>query len=183
VKLNIGCGANHLDGYVNIDADPELKPDLVLDIGKDKLPFSENSIDEIVTSHTIEHIPRQLHFHVFNEINRVLKVGGDLFVSFPDFARVSDHYLNNKRGQKKTWETVIFGRRLNNWDCHVCAMVTSDFVNFLKECGFSEIRTAWEENTDFNSLVLAKKAFTLIDKSDILRKEVVERASIRSNAP
>ena len=174
MKLNLGCGANKLEGYTNIDANKDLDPDLVLDLGKDKLPFPTGSVDEIVTSHTVEHIPRAFHFHLFNEINRVLRIGGTLFVSFPDFENVSRHYLNNSQGRKELWETVIFGRRLDPWDCHVCAMVTKDFINFLKECGFHQIRAAFEEGGDSYSLVYAVKSFTLIDKSDILRREVVE---------
>ena len=174
MKLNLGCGANKLAGYINIDANKDLEPDLVLVLGKDKLPYETDSVDEIVSSHTIEHIPRQLHFQIFNEVNRVLKPGGTLFVSFPDFGRLANHYVENKSGKKETWETMIFGRRLDAWDCHVCAMITKDFTNFLKECGFHEIRTAFEEGTDYYSLVYAVKSFTLVDKSDILRKEVVE---------
>ncbi len=174
MKLNLGCGANKLFGYTNIDANPEMKPDLVLTLGKDKLPYQTESVEAIVSSHTIEHIPRQLHFNIFNEINRVLKVGGTLFFSFPDFAKLSELYVSNSRGLRQDWEKMIFGRRLDAWDCHVCAMITSDFVNFLKECGFSNIRVSNEEGAEYYSLVYAEKAFTLRDKSEIIRREVIE---------
>ncbi len=174
MKLNIGCGANKLDGYINIDANPAMEADLTLDVGKSKLPYETASVDEVVSSHTIEHIPRALHWNMFNEINRVLRVGGSLFISFPDFESASRMYVSNFQGRKDVWESVIFGRRLDPWDCHVCAMITKDFVNFLKECGFHQIRTAFEEGGDCYVLVYAEKAFTLTDKADILRKEVVE---------
>lgn len=174
MKLNIGCGANKLYGYTNIDANPLMEADLTLDVSTKKLPYQTESVDEVVSSHTIEHIPRTQHFHVFNEINRVLKVGGSLFISFPDFERLASHYVNNKQGHKLQWETMIFGRRLDAWDCHVCAMIPKDFINFLKECGFKDFQSANEEGTDYYSLIYAIKGFTLVDKSDILKREVVE---------
>ena len=57
IKLNLGCGDKILLGYINIDAQEEIKgkkPDLVADATKlDK--FADNSVDEILTVHVIEH--------------------------------------------------------------------------------------------------------------------------------
>jgi len=82
VKLNLGCGFNKIDGYVNIDSDPEVIPDLLRNIERG-LPFSDSVVDEIFTSHTLEHInPDLIHF-VISECWRVLKNGGLLKVIVP----------------------------------------------------------------------------------------------------
>src|SRR6266850_2009134 len=34
MKLNIGCGENKLEGYVNVDIEESVKPDLAIDVRK-----------------------------------------------------------------------------------------------------------------------------------------------------
>ena len=47
------------------------------------MPFSDNTIDEILSEHTLEHVtPDQIHFVMF-EFWRVLKKGGRLKVVVP----------------------------------------------------------------------------------------------------
>ena len=70
MKLNIGCGKNKLKGFINLDISPNVAPDIVRDIERG-LPFGDNTFDEAVSSHTLEHI-RDLIF-VMNEIWRVCK--------------------------------------------------------------------------------------------------------------
>lgn len=81
-KLNIGCGPDKKDGYINIDYDSTFNPDIVRDIEKG-LPFDDNSVDEIFCSHVLEHV-KDLIF-VMNEFWRVLKSGGKLFILVPPY--------------------------------------------------------------------------------------------------
>lgn len=55
IRLNLGCGRNIREGWVN--ADRSLLPgvDVVVDLEKE-LPFADDSADEILLSHVIEHI-------------------------------------------------------------------------------------------------------------------------------
>ena len=80
MKLNLGCGKNKLDGYINIDKSAEVEPDLCHDITVG-LPFETSEIDEVRAFDILEHIPPGKVIHVINEIWRVLKPGG-LFEHF-----------------------------------------------------------------------------------------------------
>jgi len=80
MKLNLGCGRKSLAGYINIDSDGGVQPDVVRDIERG-LPFSDNSVDEIFASHIFEHI-KDLVF-VMNECFRVLKPGGVMKIIAP----------------------------------------------------------------------------------------------------
>lgn len=111
VKLNIGGGKGHekIPGWQIVDLRDTA--DLRLDISKDRLPFPDNSVDVIFTSHTLEHIqPNSLGF-VLDEFYRVIKPGGLREVSggemvyeggivriiVPDIALACRAYIDNNR--------------------------------------------------------------------------------------
>jgi len=82
-KLNLGCGMKKKKGFVGIDIRPFEGVDHVLDVGKDKLPFEDNSIRYILADHLLEHLyPEQL-FYCIEECWRVLKPTGVLHVRVP----------------------------------------------------------------------------------------------------
>ena len=56
MKLNLGCGSKILDGYTNVDKFDYYKPDVVHDLETFPYPFENNSVDEILISHVLEHI-------------------------------------------------------------------------------------------------------------------------------
>ena len=56
MKLNLGSGSKILDGYTNVDKYDYYKPDVVHDLEIFPYPFKDNSIDEILLSHVLEHI-------------------------------------------------------------------------------------------------------------------------------
>ena len=58
MKINIGSGFKRIEGFLNIDSDPGVSPDYVinLDDPKVKLPFDDSSVSEIKAHHILEHI-------------------------------------------------------------------------------------------------------------------------------
>ena len=82
MKLNIGSGLTRMDGFTNVDyvqctdEKGNTFTDVIVNIEKEKLPFKDNSIDEIACYETLEHM-EDLIF-VMNEMWRVLKPEGIL---------------------------------------------------------------------------------------------------------
>ena len=62
-KLNVGCGRNPVPGWINLDAVALPGVDLVADLEQcatKPLPLPDNSIDEMLLSHVLEHIRQPL---------------------------------------------------------------------------------------------------------------------------
>ena len=83
VKLNLGCGPNRRDGWVNVDLfDPAA--DLQLDL-RAAWPFPDGSVSYIYCEHMFEHFEFYVEVpHLLREALRVLVPGGVFDVSVPD---------------------------------------------------------------------------------------------------
>jgi len=78
--LNLGCGTNKLDGYINVDAYGE--PDFWWDLNMFPYPWPDASIDGIEMWHVLEHL--EDWWTAFTECARILKPGGYLHIRVPD---------------------------------------------------------------------------------------------------
>lgn len=90
MKLNLGCGNVHMDGYVNVDNEPSAAADKVVDLNVFPWPFPDNSADEVYCSHVLEHVDDVLK--AITEIHRVLKPDGVLRVIAPYYASPGAFY-------------------------------------------------------------------------------------------
>ncbi len=90
LKLNLGAGKTYIPGFVNIDIDP--KAEVVLDLGSDPLPFPDDSVDEVVSRHTLEHVGDYLF--AIGEIYRVMRHDGELLLSLPYVTLTEHHQVN-----------------------------------------------------------------------------------------
>lgn len=80
MKINLGCGKNIKEGYVGVDIVDHssiypkgqfIKADLFKEF-----PFKDNSIEGVYAAHFIEHIPQDKVIWFFNEVYRILILGG-----------------------------------------------------------------------------------------------------------
>ena len=87
MKLNLGCGSKKLDGYTNVDKFDYYKPDIVQDLETFPYPFKDDSVDEILLSHVLEHIGQtpEIYLKIIKEFYRVCHHGSliKIFVPHP----------------------------------------------------------------------------------------------------
>jgi predicted SAM-dependent methyltransferase len=74
IKLQLGCGQNILQGWLNTDSTPSPVADY-LDFVK-PFPFAANIFAAVFCEHTIEHIAKPEARHMISEAYRVLRPGG-----------------------------------------------------------------------------------------------------------
>ena len=69
LKLNIGCGNDIREGYINVDHIPLEGVDIVHDINSIPLPFEEESVSLVVCLDTLEHVN---YIDIVGEFCRIL---------------------------------------------------------------------------------------------------------------
>lgn len=55
-RLNMGCGLNKIEGFVNADLSVNVKPDKIIDFNKFPWDFKDNEFDHIVAKDILEHL-------------------------------------------------------------------------------------------------------------------------------
>ena len=117
MKLNLGCGDKILDGYVNVDvaeARAGKRPDVLCDLHALR-QFADDTADEILSVHVVEHFWRWEVVGVLKEWARVLKPGGVMILECPNLQSACEAFLANpdlhsgpgQEGQRTMW--VFYG--------------------------------------------------------------------------
>lgn len=114
MRLNVGCGRDYREGYVNIDISRDVKAEHYLDIRKDPLPFPDASVQEIYISGVLEQIGSNDEFlFCMQELGRVLAPGGKMRVIVPNAAYAIAHQdpMDVRKFTKPTFFYFLKGDR------------------------------------------------------------------------
>jgi len=98
VMVNLGCGSDVREGWVNIDSTPRAGV-RAHDI-RQGMPFFNNSVDYIYASHVLEHLDYAVALKLLDECHRALLPGGVLRLVLPDVPRMLQDYA---RGNVSEW--------------------------------------------------------------------------------
>jgi predicted SAM-dependent methyltransferase len=82
IKLNIGCGAKKYKGWLNLDKKTGFNVCLVS--CWDKLGLTENSVDNILSEHMLEHLSDEDRHLCVKHFYYYLKPGGIARIAVPD---------------------------------------------------------------------------------------------------
>ena len=116
MRINLGCGPDPPEGWVNVDAAigarlarvplfPQLNRvmhithadwprGIVIHDLRRPLPWPDESAESVYASHVLEHVSREQGRRMLAECHRVLRDGGVLRVVVPDLRILVDEYLN-----------------------------------------------------------------------------------------
>jgi len=133
LKLHLGCGWKHVDGYVNVDLWITDATDIICDITD--LPWPDNSVSIIESYHVIEHISHRKNKETLSDWFRVLKNGGKLILECPNFDKVIEEYLEGNEERLLN----IFGRQRSDGDAHLYGYNPKRLISLLEEVGFEDI--------------------------------------------
>jgi predicted SAM-dependent methyltransferase len=137
MKLHLGCGKRFIPGFVHIDAVDYPHMDHVATI--DNLSFiPTDSVDLIYNCHVLEHFKRRDVDRVLREWQRVLKPGGTLRVSVPDFSKICEIYL--RQNQLDLVIGALFGRQDYLYNIHYNVFDFASLSRSLEQAGFVNVR-------------------------------------------
>lgn len=93
MKLNLGGRGTKINGFKTLDINPDVGADIVGDAGSLDSAIPSGSVDEIYSSHMLEHFPHTRTMSVLASWNKVMKEGATLWLSVPDFESIVKLYL------------------------------------------------------------------------------------------
>jgi len=135
IKLHIGCGEQHKEGYFNVDLRKTSATDFVCDIRN--MPFPHGSISLIESYHAIEHLSRNDFLNTLGNWYNLLQVGGRLIIECPDFDKAVNEYI--KGNEDRIYN--IFGYQRFFGDAHLFGYNTKRLTRILQREGFTEIES------------------------------------------
>jgi predicted SAM-dependent methyltransferase len=153
-KLQIACGSNHPDGWLNTDYYHPSNTIACLDITK-RFPFSDNTFTVVLAEHVIEHFAYLDGKAIMVECFRTLKPGGILRLSTPNllfYANLFDPTIFEKYREtyviphQTAWipyadqprASYILNNLVRNWR-HLFVYDFETLKALLSSVGFSDI--------------------------------------------
>lgn len=150
-RLNLGCGLDHRVGYWNVDIDPRVRPDEIVDVRK-KLPYANNSLAEIVAQDIFEHLTLADAKSLLIDCHRILKKNCGLVIRVPNPDAIIDKFQHDP----ETRNLFIYGdtSQSGEWGSHKQGYTKPLLKRLLSLTGFNIITF---KTIDTNFEVYAKK--------------------------
>lgn len=151
VKLHLGCGGVRWKDFINVDLHPSNPGEVdssrsgcVADVYGDMrmLGLPDNSVDEIFTSHTIDHFTRWVGIEMFKDWHRMLKPGAHVNMESADFRRCVLWLFHPLKQKRHLARTQFYG---NQWDridyeTHRYLWSSKELKHELLKIGFSKVK-------------------------------------------
>jgi len=83
VVLDLGCGKKKRSGTIGVDFSARHDADVIHDLDVFPYPFDDDSVDCVYLDNCLEHLSSPLK--VMEELYRILKPGGSVFIMVPYF--------------------------------------------------------------------------------------------------
>jgi predicted SAM-dependent methyltransferase len=149
MKLHLGCGNKHIDGFINIDARQLPGVDVICDVNS--LPqYKNDTIDLIYSSHVLEHTRRHEYMGILKRWCELLKEGGMLRLAIPDMEQVIKHY--NIHGDLRLLRGFLWGGQTYNENYHYMGWDFKTIKEDLQEVGFKTVERYDWRNTEHSHI-------------------------------
>jgi hypothetical protein len=85
MRLNLGCGNRKIAGWMNVDKVAATNPDQIVDLEALPWPWPDDSIDEVLLSHVLEHLGAEtdVYLGIIKELYRVCRDGAKITIVVP----------------------------------------------------------------------------------------------------
>jgi len=136
-RVNLGCGHVPLEGYVNVDVRDLPGVDVVAAL--DDLPFDAGEVDELFSSHVLEHFPEeQLRRMLLPAWAMLLRPGGSFRAVVPDAAAMLSAFAAGQMSYEDLRE-VTFGGQEYEGDFHFNMYTPESMATLLSGAGLTDL--------------------------------------------
>ncbi|MEW5867343.1 MAG: HAD-IIIA family hydrolase [Bacillota bacterium] len=149
VRLNLGCGCDYRDGYVNVDIRTTVRTDICCSV--DRLPFPDCNADYIVAKDVLEHFGRLEVESVLKEWVRVLKPQGEIEIITPNLEAICSGYLRGDFGTERLVE-LLYGTQDYPENTHKAGFDLKSMAVLMEKCGVEVL----DVHSDGGSNLIAK---------------------------
>lgn len=152
MKLNLASGTDlRPHPWVNLDIVHKWplasrSCDVIWDARKDRIPYPDNSVDEIYAGYLLLHLSPVYHKQVLAEIYRVAMPGCPVVFGEVDMNIVMRRWLDNPNDQGVSWliwgeqGEAAHGTEYLDYDSHRWGFTESKLRNVLTEAGFRSLQ-------------------------------------------
>jgi hypothetical protein len=134
MKLNLGCGYNRLEGWLNLDASPASAADQAMPAHD--LAFPAASVTEIRAAQLAEHLGFFRFKYFLSECWRVLEPGGKLLLETPHIEKTFEIFLAGDHAVKESALGWVYGSETPGMG-HVYCFPAPLLEELLAEAGFA----------------------------------------------
>lgn len=158
LKINLGSGHWKLEGWVNVDIDPDSEPDVLADLSG-PLPFDDGVAGYMHTEDFIDQLDLPGARRFLLECHRILAPGGVIRILTPDVEQLARMYLESPGELLSLWKrNVPVGLELNTaaevlnlgmrFAGHTFLYDETTLSRLLQECGFEPRRCRFNHSDE-----------------------------------
>jgi hypothetical protein len=165
IKYNLGCGTNKKEGYVNVDKYEVFNPDKIIDLEKFPWDIKDNSANEIVLNHVLEHIGEttDCFLNIMKELYRISKPFTKIHINVPH--PYSYNFIIDPTHVRKITEETL-------------SMFSKNFCDELTEKKDPTTKLAYICNVDFDVTKVRhkvnKKVCDYLSSKNLIPENVIE---------
>ena len=141
-KINIGCGYDIKEGFLNVDLTDVCYPDLVADtINLHMLP--SGYYEYLYAKDVLEHVPRTKAEIALTEWHRILKPCGEIFIQVPNIINLAEMLKwveHSDISSQKGFIQCLFGTQAHEGDFHFSGFTPSQLEFCMRKIGFHDIK-------------------------------------------
>jgi len=144
LMIHLGSQGVLLDGFENLDAQPQSDKEIPCDVRK--LPYPSDSADMIVAIDLLQVFSHRETDAVLTEWARILKKGGVMILSVPDLKIILQEYYNGNLPITDV-NQYLFGKQMNDYDYHYNSFDELSLQRHLQAAGLQVIEIQKEANS------------------------------------
>jgi predicted SAM-dependent methyltransferase len=134
-KLNLGCGYDRREGYLNVDLNDFHRPDVVADVSH-LVGFPSGYYDEILAQDVLEHMTREVSKKAFNEWARLLSDVGILKIRTSSLLGLLSLFSRDWSAENHNHIVhLMFGTQAYTGDFHLTGFTPPILLEMAEEAG------------------------------------------------